>query len=212
MLLFGADGQEYGVALSDPMGRFQIAVPRPGAYTLSTRRLGYHGAKSGVIQVPADTVVEVVVTLSPAPLTLDTVTVSAEMLRIRPVVEFYRRRNERRGYNFNPIDFERLNASRLEHVLRAVPTYRFSGGPTVRDDERSAGVWINRHRCEPSVFIDGSESPMTFLELAEGLPLHQVHGVEVFPTIAEAPPEFSVPRLRERECGVILIWTVSLFR
>ncbi len=200
--LLGSDSALHAMVLSDSLGWFEVGIPRVGSYVLRVNRIGYQPTRSGVIAVPADAVVEVRVNLTPDPLMLEAVTVRAAAPLTPELRGFYKRRDQRRGYQFTRADLERLNATMVAHVLTEIPGYRKTRG----------GISLNFRRCRPAVFVDGYEPLLPGLYLGSGLPIGHVHGVEVFRNWSDVPGEFALPRRGDARCGVILIWTVAVER
>jgi hypothetical protein len=205
--LLDADSAVHAATVSDSSGEFEIAVQAPGRYILRGQRIGYISAESDIIDVPANHVVEVRINLRPDPLMLEAVTVYGEMPHSREIEGFYTRRSQHRGYNFTRADFERMSATDMSHVLSEIPSGRIHG-----TTPRNRKVTLNFNRCEPAVFIDGREWQLGFLDLAEGLPLSTVYGIEVFTTQSDTPGEFASPRWHRARCGVIVVWTWAVER
>jgi hypothetical protein len=152
-------------------------------------------------------VLEVRVNLRPAAvILLEGVTVVGEAPMTPERRGFEHRRSLARGQGFTEDDFERLKAGNLLHVLTAeVPGVRYQNTPLRRS------LSLNFRRCEPAVFVNGFESPLAFLDLLDGMPLHLVAAMEVYRTWSDTPVEF-MPRYRPSSCGVIAIWTKWAFR
>lgn len=62
---------------SDSMGEFEVRLPRPGAFYIMPRRIGYFGSMVGPLAVATRDTFEVVVRITPVAMSIGGVTVTA---------------------------------------------------------------------------------------------------------------------------------------
>ncbi len=84
--LLGADGAALARVLSDSAGRFTLTAPRPGAYRLEVRRIGYAARAPETLRLEPGAVTEVEVLLSTEPVALEAVVVETRSRRAREAV------------------------------------------------------------------------------------------------------------------------------
>lgn len=210
VLLLDAENSVLAATLTSDSGSFRLEISQPGSYHLRVSRVGYRPTQSASIEVRANTTVQVRVNLRPDAVALEGVTVRGDAALSRELAGFWRRRNQRRGYNFTRADFERLGAATVADVLITVPGYRPVGGSIVREEGRARSLSLNFRRCPPVVYVDGYASKFGLWDLFGGLPLSHIYGVEVFRNWSDVPAEFGgTGRAR---CGVIVVWTVAMER
>lgn len=187
-----------GVTFSDSAGRFVLAAPAPGSYTLHVHRTGYVATRSGTLRVPADSSVVARVHLSPSAIMLEAITVFGKApARLTPELqEFLTRRRMRVGYSFSREDFQRLKAEHPVDLLREIAGFTTLGGRASR-----RRYVLNARRCPPAIFVDGRRSQLPQSELLENFSLWNVYGVEVFRDQLSAPAQYA------SGCGSVVIWT-----
>ena len=62
---------------SDSMGEFEVRLPRPGAFYIMPRRIGYFGSMVGPLAMATRDTFEVVVHITPVAMSIGGVTVTA---------------------------------------------------------------------------------------------------------------------------------------
>jgi hypothetical protein len=82
--LMTTEGETVAAVESNAEGRFSLETPGPGEYRLRVERVGYQTKESGSFFLPPGYVLSVQIRLSPAPLPLDSVWVSARRRPLRP--------------------------------------------------------------------------------------------------------------------------------
>ena len=233
LTLMNERGNAAGAGFSGSDGRFEIIAPRPGRYLLIARRLGFR-PRSDPIQV-GEGGVDLELRLAPIPVTLDPVTVEAEVnARYLDLVGFYTRQRADFGHFITRDEIEGRRPVHVSDVLNTVPGVRLvpDGGSVgkVRIQFRGAVVHAGAV-CEPRVFIDGliairgDSRPATISlgqEVASDLtqedprapePVvddvvdpNDVEAIEVYRSGVQVPAEFGGMSAFTR-CGAIVIWT-----
>lgn len=169
--------------LADAEGRFRLEDVPPGSYELRVRFLGYENTVREV-EVPAGAVRTVEVRVSPGPVELESLTVTARSLTWVP--GFLERRESRSGHFFTRQEIERADPDRLTELLRdregvRIGLNRNAHGPEMRYPQfyyRGPGPGVH---CRPAVFVDGDmmgpgERWFHFNEI----PPERVLGMEVY--------------------------------
>ncbi|MEX2282906.1 MAG: carboxypeptidase-like regulatory domain-containing protein [Gemmatimonadota bacterium] len=76
--LLAADGRALIATITDKQGRFQFSAPSPGAYKVRAERMGYFPKESGLLSIAAGAAPIIELPLSPRPVKLDSLMVSAK--------------------------------------------------------------------------------------------------------------------------------------
>jgi len=84
--LLSPEGAALARVLSDSAGRFTLTAPRPGAYRLEVRRIGYAARAPETLRLEPGEVTEVEVLLSTEPVALEAVVVETRSRRAREAV------------------------------------------------------------------------------------------------------------------------------
>jgi hypothetical protein len=231
--LITPSGNAVSADQSSGSGHFSLRAPRPGDYRLQVRRLGYRPYLQPVAVGPRGLVLDV--PLEPLPISLDPVTVEADLsLRYLEQVGFYVRQLSDFGHFITRDVIEQRRATRVSDVLSTVP------GVRLVPDGRVLGRTLLQFRaaqttfgglCEPRVFVDGliairgDSKPVVMTpggglidELNEEDPRspeptvdevvdpRDVEAIEVYRSGAEVPAHFGGMGPFTR-CGVVVIWT-----
>ncbi|HXV87145.1 MAG TPA: carboxypeptidase regulatory-like domain-containing protein [Gemmatimonadales bacterium] len=231
--LLASTGNAVAVAQSNLEGRFALRAPRPGAYRVQVRRLGFQ-PRWVPIDVGGDGV-ELDVRLAPIPVTLDPVVIEADLnLRYLERVGFYHRQIGDFGHFITRDEIESRRATRITDVLSMVP------GVRLLPDGTRLGRMLLQFRnaqstfggiCEPRVFVDGliairgSSKPVVMTpgggiidELNQEDPRspepavddvvdpRDIEAIEVYRSGAAVPAQFGGMGPYTR-CGVVVVWT-----
>jgi Carboxypeptidase regulatory-like domain/TonB-dependent Receptor Plug Domain len=158
--LVARNGAQVATSTSDELGQWHIAVPVPGTYFLSAKRIGYQPWTSAPVDVKERDDVTMVFHLRRAAVTLHPIEVSARAMRAYlDRAGFYERQRSDFGHFITPEDIEKRRAVRVTDLLVAVPGVRL-----VRMTTGSAGPLFVELRgsnisdggvCRPRVFVDG---------------------------------------------------------
>lgn len=223
-------------AVTDTAGAFVARATVPGRYEVSVARLGYRAQQQGPFELLTGTVVELEVILPVVPLTLDPVTVTAEVnSRFLQTVGFYDRKRSDFGHFITRDEIESKRASRPTDLLRVLP------GVSLIPDPRSPGRVRVQMRgthpaqggaCAPRVFVDGliairgdsrpprpgTASAGDIEDVFENDPRNpepslddivtpeQIQAIEVYRSASQVPAEFGGASVFTR-CGVVVVWT-----
>ena len=99
-------------ALTDQNGGFVARAPQPGRYEVGVARLGYRAQREGPFELPRGAIVDLEILLPVVPLTLDPVTVTAEVnSRFLQSVGFYHRQRSDFGHFITRDQVETRRAS-----------------------------------------------------------------------------------------------------
>lgn len=234
--LLAANRREIVTVVTDVDGQWSLAVPGPGAYYVSARRLGYRPWVHGPFDIQANDSLTAVYHLGRLPLTLDPVVVSAqEMERYLNQAGFYERQRADFGHYVTPGDIDRRQATRVTDLLSSLPGVKLVatgnvGGLAVqlRGSNLSEGGL-----CRPRVFVDGllyargdarparSTTNAAATEqriedqiqrVDQGFSLDDIGhpstiaAIEVYRSASQVPVQFGGASV-ETLCGVIVVWT-----
>ena len=226
-------GSAVAVGQSNAEGRFALRASRPGTYVLQVRRLGYQ-LRRDPVELGRDPV-ELELRLAPVPVTLDPVTVAAELnMRYLEIVGFYNRQKGDFGHFITRDEIEARRANRITDVLTTIP------GVRLVPDGQVVGRWALQFRsaltslgglCEPRVFLDGliairgDSKPVVMTpgggiidELNQEDPRspepavddivdpNDIEAIEVYRSGPQVPAEFGGMGPFTR-CGVVVVWT-----
>jgi hypothetical protein len=201
--------------LADDSGRFRITVPKPEAFAIDVRRIGFRPARA---EINSGNDTTVTVALVPLPRALSRVTVEAEQtVRSLELRGFYRRlRDREKGANAGQFitaeEIERRNPSRISQMLEGrsgVRVVRLNDLSCLSGNDPRCRAPAGVNGCFMSVYLDGirlgglarSNVPTAIDELA--IPTH-IAGIEIYTTGGRIPPEY---QSLAGSCGAILLWT-----
>lgn len=210
--LMAGEGQMVVAALAAPSGVFELEAPRGGEYLLYVARAGYRTVVDGVFELEEGGVVEVQIGLTPEPIELEPVEVSAQAERTQLEIEgFYERAVTGVGTFLIREQIERTAVDRITDAFRNIPNVFVDvSRPLVGSAAvmQYPALWVNRagRRCAPTFYLDrhvvarGGTQPVRpddFVTPAE------IEAIEVYTRTSEIPVGFD----DLTDCGVILIWT-----
>ncbi len=187
-------------ALSDSLGRFELRGLPLGTHALEAIALGYAPLRQAADIAESDTA-RLVVTMSPADVTLDTVRVLGE--RVVPFWkrEFDTRRKQGMGRFIDEAAIARRNPMLVTDMLAGLP------GMTLR-----TGLFTSQSRllmrttggyCAPNVIVNGMLVDVADIGIDGFVSATQLVGVEVYRSAILRPAEFPI----QRKCGLIVLWT-----
>ena len=142
-------------------GRYMLAAPRPGAYLVEARRIGYRMWVDGPILLESDEVWESEFHLRAVPVQLDPVEVTADAAVYEAYLQrvgFYERQKSDFGHFITRQEIELRAPERMTDLLHSVPGVRAL--PSTSGLSRS-GIGFRGSRlsqggaCHPRVYIDG---------------------------------------------------------
>jgi len=194
---------------SDSTGAFVLRAPRPGSYTIVVTRIGYRDFTSNEVMLNRDEVTEVAVSLSSAPIGVDSLVVTARRpMPLGNLAEFERRRSEGVGYFFTRKDIESRSMATAATLLSPVPGIILDRSTQSKLGGREGYRILFRGRglaqCYASIFVDGVFVPSDAMTLDDRLDLESVAGVEVYSRRIDVPIQY-----RRNDCGAVLFWTRS---
>ncbi len=235
VLLVQATGDTIARTTSAANGRFRLKIPDLGAYAVKVGALGYGTFTSRVFLADSSQDVSATVSLAPAPVALEGLTVTAKALdRELTKVGFYEREKQGFGHFVTPKEIERRTVNRITDAFYGIPGVQVrrvgSTGAVPRWDVTVRGadsqylcggggagcgsVAAGTSRtCYPSVYVDGD----IIRHGGNGLVQEQNAGTwteMVSPrdvaaievyTSAAGLPAFAVGS--DSPCGTVLIWT-----
>ena len=234
--LMSATGTPLVTAVTDVNGQWALAVPGPGAYYVSAKRLGYRPWVHGPIAIQAGDSLTTVYHLGRLPVLLDPVEVSAlELERYLNLMGFYERQRADFGHYVTPADIDRRQASRVTDLLSALPGVKVvaSGGVGGRAIQLRGSNLSEGGLCRPRVYVDGllyargdSRPRRTTTDQAateqrieddiqridQGISLDDIGhpstiaAIEVYRSASQVPVQFGGASV-ETLCGVIVVWT-----
>jgi hypothetical protein len=198
--LLGEVGRAPIKATSDSAGLFVINIHRAGTFTIQARRLGFMVAEPDTVTLERDQVLSVEMRLGASAVPLEPVHVTAR--KVEWLADFERRRSGAFGRFITRKTIEERAPIRTSDLFSTMPGFvltRQRRGQTVELQMRgTAGL------CQPAVWLDGLlVSQNVSGSMIDALVSPQMlEGVEVYNSVASAPPEF-----RAGNCGVLVFWT-----
>jgi hypothetical protein len=200
-------------AVTDSAGRFDLESVPAGEQELEVRHVAY-GIQSSPVGVRAASTVFVEIRVSAQPVELEPIQVTVTGVRDLGLEQqgFYQRREagEKLGLGryFTWEDVERRAPRLITQMIADLPGTRLECGRNLRDRTCELGFVGNSGCSRANVYVDGmrviraeGRPPVALDEIV--LPL-EVAGVEVYPSPASVPAEYSGSSGR---CGAIIIWT-----
>lgn len=217
LVLFDADGDTLGHALSDRQGRFSISSKEPGDYFLKATAFGYRTTRGGVFELGRGGEMTLEIRMTPDPLSIEGVVVERPwVLQEPPLVRsgILERMALGQGFFLTPYLLEQSPALRLTDVLASVPRLALVHASTDRILVLDKGGY-----CVPAIIVDGivasqargfqgdpNEVRGTEGDLEAVVPLiKDVEAVEVYRGGLEMPGQFA--GMIRNECGAIVVWT-----
>jgi hypothetical protein len=202
-------------------GSFALELRGAGTFRLRGERAGYQPSTSQPMAVAVREAVTVELRVSPQPLQIDPLTVTARIQPPRdPVLEhngFYDRESWGMGKFVHREDIDRHPEYNLVHTLARVPGVEIdvdSRGREIVTFTRGRVVGTihrmqvgQRDDCFPLIYLDGSlmrYAPPNDVQLDDIVKPDMIGGIEVYRSAAEIPPQFNGSGAA---CGVIVIWT-----
>jgi len=205
-------------AETDSTGSALFSNLRAGTYTISVRSVGYEPLSGREVDVEAETSTNLLLSLSPAPLSIDAVQATAtpqapqsEDLKLNG---FYERMKFNNGIFVDRVEIEKRKQRLVSDLIRSkqgVNLRRVPGGEQVlwfRASEMpgfsSAGV----RTCGPSIYLDGlvvfqsdGQSPAPIDRFVN---TDDLVGIEIYRRPSQIPEQYGGAH---SGCGVVLLWT-----
>lgn len=199
VLLTDSLGRDTRRAITGEDGRFSFRHPGPGTYELGVERIGYIRTFVAVT-LTGELSAEIDFTISPRPVELDPLVVSAEQRMAAHTVSFRGfAARRRRGFG-DFLDREQIEGrspSDLSDVFVGMLGVQVQGGD----------VGFLGTACPPIIWVDGllvRDRKRTEYTLDQIAPSpRDVEAIEVYRRAAGVPPQFGL----NAGCGVIVIWT-----
>ena len=181
---------------TDEKGAFQFTGLKPGALTLTVRRLGFR-ARSDNFQARGGDTLQLMFDLVAIPAELAEVKVTENRVRRSTWLdEFETRRSRGFGSFVTRADIERRNPMRTSDLFRSI-----TGVSVVNGRSGSELRMRGAQTCPPDIYIDGLEARGFRID---DIPPVDIAGIEVFKGPSETPVRF---RRFLAGCGVVSIWT-----
>jgi hypothetical protein len=203
LTLVAPDGTAVGTTRTDSTGSYRFAVGQEGSFRVRAEHVGHRPATSAPLRLEAGRVLTMDMRLPPQIVRLDTVQAPARPSRRRAVLlsDFYRRADEGAfGTFITYADIDRWRPVRVSDLLAArVPGVQLSPSPG-----RGGNNVIIRGTCSPTIYIDGVRVNLLGQNLDELVRPGELEGVEVYRSVAEAPPLYQG---MNAGCSAILFWT-----
>ena len=190
-VLFVADDSVYAAARTDSSGNFGLRNARWGS-SVRLRRLGFRPRS-----VPIDPGSEIQVVLQAMPVDLEGIRVVGQLDASKGrLAEFFAHREKAQfGFFFDREQVQRDRPQSASELMRRVP------GARLMPSNRFGNV-IQLRGCQPLVWLDGIRMPGA--ELDEMVNVHDVDAIEVYPSAAGVPANFTD---RRNNCGTIIVWS-----
>ena len=185
-------------ATSDSGGAFTLNAPRPGAYTIQARHIGFLTATPDTITIARDEPIRVEMRLDARAVPLEPVRVTA---RGDSAADAERRALGRFGRVISRQDIDARGTQETTELFRLMP------GFVIRSVMRGASAELLMRGpaglCQPATFIDGSYVPVSRGATIDALiSPAMIDHVEIYNSVAAAPTPY-----RLGTCGVLLFST-----
>ncbi len=168
-----------------------MAVGEYGTYDVIAASLGYHTNLGSQVEFGDRGMSWVEIELAPDAIEIPGLVVTQERyVRILDVRGYYSRKRRGLGRFIEPTDYEKNFQVPFTELLRRTPLFRSRSG---------AG-----NRCEIGYVVNGVPVSQTFTPGRE-LRTRFIRAIEVYSTLATAPPEFQA--MLPNTCSLVVIWT-----
>jgi hypothetical protein len=214
LVLHGEAGQPIGGAgsvRSDGAGHFVLRANAVVPVRISVKRSGYQSIATSSFPVKAGEVVGVELAISRTRQQSAPLTIIARDLPVSVALTSFagfglRRQRAKNGVFLLQHDIAQRGARSILDLLGGIPgvTVTTAGAPSVRFSSRVGAEPRSAAGCTPVFVVDGARLEGAPAEVEKMNPIGRVRGIEIYPAMADVPPEFS--KLVE-ECGAVLIWT-----
>ena len=214
LTLTGEFGDTIAQTLADESGFFQFETPGAGTYYLIAAAVGYRAVQSEALDVAAQTVKIVELTMPVRPIPLPGFQIEAEYEEPeRPglaATGFYERAAQGKGEVIWPGQVFASDAKYVQALFygNRIATVRQTQydrpGPWNDDillrDLDGEGVW-----CSPAIYIDGIwvQELNPGESIADAVPMDELLAVEIYQWPFYVPHEYQ----GWGDCGVVLFWT-----
>ncbi|MFA6166557.1 MAG: hypothetical protein WC700_08080 [Gemmatimonadaceae bacterium] len=226
--VISVDGAPYRIA--DESGALTLVMASRDSLPVLVKRIGFRPFDGWAKRGAGGDNYEA--TMQPLAAVMDTVRVTARQVTPLSRTGFYDRvdrvkKSAMLGEFISPEELEVRNLSRLSDMLQGrqysrIATFNFNG--------RRQPIVQGRARCPMNIIVDGqyvknttqeanvSEVPLSIRagrSSSEGAPLitldeivdgRSIMGIEIYPSIANAPAEL-IPTASHGGCGLVAIWT-----
>jgi hypothetical protein len=197
---------------SDEDGAFSLTARGAGNFLLKAERMGYAPWVDGVFELGEGSSITVELRLTPDPVAVDTLAVSAEAQHPRlELAGFYERMGKESGVFLGPEEIAQKQAVLPTQILRGIPRIRLrdtqTGSSAVIIQGAAMISLAQRGICYPRVFVDGNElfrgggEPALLDDVVNA---SEIIGIEIYRGAAEIPTRYLGAR---SACGLILVWT-----
>lgn len=163
--------------------------------------LGHSDILSSPFELAGLSPSELEIHMSPLPLEIDRLTVTAEGRRLRLDGRgFYRRQRSALGHFFDENDLLDLHPEKATDLLRRVPgvtVIRSRYGGTI------AATWRRGRPCPMKLIVDGFPADLAAESFDDWVRPGAVLGIVVYPGGVGAPIEH---RGLDARCGIVLVW------
>ncbi len=226
------DGAPYRIA--DESGALSLVMASRDSLPVLVKRIGFRPFDGWARRGAGDGTDEAV--MQPLAAIMDTVRVVARQVTPLSRTGFYDRvarvkKSAMLGEFISPEELEARNLSKLSEILQGRQYSRIA--TTLQYRGRQQPIAQGRARCPMNIIVDGQYVKKTTQELAvsevplsvfggrpvpreeKGAPLltldeivdgRSIMGIEIYPSIANAPAEL-IPTASRGNCGLIAIWT-----
>jgi hypothetical protein len=193
-------------ALTDREGRFTIAPPAPGRFTLVATRLGYADARTTAFDLDVGETITADLQLSVEAVAVADLEVSVPRDRYLEAKGFYERMATGTGDYRIGEDVRRRNPQTLVDVLRGMR------GIKIQRVNWKHEVYFAGANCLPQIIVDGvtvryggrSVEAAGALSIEDLVNPSHIEGIEAYRGGSSVPLEFEGPNAA---CGTIVVWT-----
>jgi len=206
--LLSEEGEVLRTTTSDPEGRFMLGTEDPGIYRLEAQRLGYESVTTPLLEMPADTVLDLVIRMAADAIPLDPLEVVGRGVSEvnRATFEGLYQRRARAG------NLDMIFVQGDEELDQAMSVRRFiqlhgrglgAPGPVAQPGEAPT----RQHGCVPPLLIRGTLVPPWRRAAIYDMRLDELEGIEMYRRASEMPLDLRPHGAAGGgRCGAVVIW------
>jgi hypothetical protein len=205
----GPAAQRLPVVVTDNLGRFWLALPVAGTWTVTATRIGFRSMGPAAVDVAAGEEVSLVIRMDVAPIPLAALEVRGRRRLPVGAEAVYRRIEDMRqrgiGLSATREELERMSRHSVGSVLttlstrlRIIDTPQMNVNTVLLRDGMQRGGY-----CAPAVFIDGQRANPRPTNVNLLIEPNAIEAIELYMGAAQVPIGFQDPA----GCGSVLIWS-----
>lgn len=220
VIMMTEGGDSVTSAVTDSNGRFRVASPAPGTFSLIASAFGFKETRVGMFELGPDGSMNIEFRVGAEAMPIDGILVELQ----RPAIQhqlvrngYVRRLQRGLGEFITPYDIEQSVARTSSDLFRGIPGVAVQGvaGGGVNSYQGDVVRFFSANGyCTPTVYLDGlrlspaitSNQPLDVL-----VPLQSIDAAEIYRRPSEVPIEYGATGIQPSSeyggCGVLVLWT-----